>query len=66
MRLAAVAIMANNVGCACQAGSGTKAVVGAATTAGMATIAMMEAEAQEARQRQYQAVRPRCVRGAGC
>jgi len=32
----------------------------------MATIAMMEAEAQEARQRQYQAVRPRCVRGAGC
>ncbi|NUP06784.1 MAG: hypothetical protein HOW73_12080 [Polyangiaceae bacterium] len=51
MKLGAVAIMANNVGCVCQPPD-QPAPSNAAVTAGMATIAMQDAE--EARRRAAQ------------
>ncbi len=53
MGLGAVAIMANNVGCVCQ-GNASESLDAASITAGMATIAMQEAEQQQ-QQRQQQA-----------
>jgi hypothetical protein len=58
MRLSAVAIMANNVGCVCLPTSGTPrgsdAVAESSTAvAGMSTI-MMEEAAEQSRRQQYQ------------
>ncbi|HEY5957966.1 MAG TPA: hypothetical protein VIV60_15490 [Polyangiaceae bacterium] len=51
LQLSAVAIMANNVGCVCQPRSqvGTVSDFTAGTSAGMATIAMQQAEYDQAR-----------------
>jgi hypothetical protein len=59
MRLSAVAIMADNVGCVCQFATqppaGPKTAGEFATpTAGMATIAVQQAAAEQERQRQAQ------------
>jgi hypothetical protein len=59
MRLSAVAIMADNVGCVCQQASEPKAsseAVGELTmpAAGMATIVMQQAAAQQQQQQQQQ------------
>lgn len=59
MRLSAVAIMANNVGCVCQhrshAASDSTSVANSSTAAaGMSTIMMQEAAAQDASRRSSQ------------
>jgi hypothetical protein len=64
MRLSAVAIMAENVGCVCQHASdpATPTTAGelSAPSAGMATIAMQRAAEQQQQQRQQQQLqRPR-------
>lgn len=61
LQLSAVAIMANNVGCVCQPRSNAPGAVAsnysAATSAGMATIAMQQAEqSAEASRRRQQGV----------
>lgn len=59
LQLSAVAIMANNVGCVCQPRNGapvaaTASDYSAGTSAGMATIAMQQAEASERAARNQQ------------
>lgn len=59
LRLSAVAIMAENVGCVCQASQGADGATSQTTplTAGMATIAMQNAEEQRQQQQQQQAAK---------
>jgi hypothetical protein len=56
LQLSAVAIMANNVGCVCQPRNqaGRVSEYTASTSAGMATIAMQEAESEQTARRQQQ------------
>src|SRR5688572_6022045 len=54
MELGAVAIMANNVGCVCAPKQAASSGASASITAGMATIAMQEAEQQRQQQLQQQ------------
>ena len=56
MNLAAVAIMANNIGCVCQPGAGPPpvATMGASSAAGMATISLLEEQEREQEQQQQE------------
>lgn len=54
LALGAVAIMANNVGCVCDAGGPPGAASSSTVTAGMATIAMQDAAEQQRRQAEQQ------------
>lgn len=57
MKLSAVAIMANHIGCVCQPADGAHASQGAAP-AGMATIAMLEQQEQDRQQQQRASQQP--------
>ncbi len=57
MRLSAIAIMANNVGCVCQPAGPAPVAHESSVTAGMATIAMQDAE--QRRQQQLQQLQQR-------
>jgi hypothetical protein len=53
MGLSAVAIMANHVGCVCQAGPSSRSATLGAAPAGMATISMMQARQQQEQQHNF-------------